>query len=96
MKRKNKKMYLSHPMQKVAVDILNDLEIILMQSKELDTCEKIFDEINRVIKEQSNKYRLGKDPFTYMLCTSKECGENCLKYQKQLAIEKYGHCDWLE
>lgn len=96
MKRKNKKMYISHPMQKVAVDILNDLEIILMQSKELDTREKIFDEISKIINVQSKKYCLGNDPFTHMLCTSKEFGENWLEYQKQSAILKYGHCDWLE
>ena len=96
MKRKVKQMHITHPMQKVAVDILNDLEIILMQSNKLETREKIFDEIYKVIEEQSKKYCLGKDPFTYMLCTSKELGENWLEYQKQLAIEKYGHCDWLE
>ena len=34
MKRKNKKMYISHPMQKVAVDILNDLEIIRSEDED--------------------------------------------------------------
>ena len=93
---KNKfKRKITGPMQKVAVDILNDLEIILMQSKELDTREKIFDEIKKVIDEKAERYVLGKDPFTSMLCTSEEYGDNWLEYQKQLAIEKYGHCDWL-
>ena len=96
MKRKVKQMHITHPMQKVAVDILNDLEIILMQSNELDTREKIFDEILNILHQQSKKYCLCKDPFTYMLCTGKEYEENSLEYQKQLAIEKYGHCDWLE
>lgn len=95
MKRKIKQIHITHPMQKVAVDILNDLEIILMQFEKLDNCE-IFDEIFEVIDKKSEKYCLSKDPFTYMFCTSKEYAENSLEYEKQFAIEKYGHCDWLE
>lgn len=89
-----KEPYISDKMQQVAVDILSDLEIVLMRSKELDTCEKIFEEIGKVIDDKSTKYWLCQDPFTSLLCTSKEYAELSYSYDKQKAEEMYGHSDW--
>lgn len=89
-----KEPYISDKMQKVAVDILSDLEIVLMRSIELDTREKIFDAICKIINENSDKYKLCQDPFTSLLCTSKEYAELSYSYDKQKAEEMYGHSDW--
>ena len=89
-----KEPYISDKMQQVAVDILADLEIILMRSKELDTCEKIFDALCEVIKDNEDKYVLQRDPFTRLLCTSKEYAKLSYSYDKQKAEEMYGYSDW--
>lgn len=84
------------PMQQVAVDILGNLEVILMRTRDYSSCEEVFDELVSIIQNQSKKYFLHEDPFTGMLCTSKEYAENSLEYDRQRMIEKYGHCDGLD
>ena len=71
--------------QRVAVDILNNLCFC----EDIKEMFRIFDDI---VKE----YNLFKDPFTCMYCTPKEYEEYSLEYEKQLMIQKYGHCDGLE
>ena len=39
---------------------------------------------------------LESDPFTGCPCSQKEYEQNKLEYDKQIMIEKYGHCDGLE
>ena len=79
-------------MQKVAVDILSDFEALMMTHNGPYT----FEEVYGIVERNAERYALCEDPFTRMLCTSKECIENQLEYEKQLAEQKYGYCDWLE
>ena len=83
-------MKITRTMQKVAVDILEDIEIYMMTHD--DTPDGIVQIYDRVF----NEYGLCRDPFTMMVCTSEECCKNILEYEKAIMIEKYGHCDGLE
>ena len=87
-----KQKKITHTMQKVAVDILKDFEILAMTHNDPYTFEEIWD----IVQKHVDGYGLCKDPFTGMICTSKEYAENSLEYEKQVAIERFGHCDWLE
>lgn len=83
---------ITHTKQKVAVSILQDFEILFMSHNGPYT----FEEVNEIVKRNAEYYGLCEDPFTRMLCTSKEAIENQLEYDRQLAIQKWGHCDWLD
>ena len=85
-----KEFVVTDTMQKVAVDILQELECFMMGRK--DTPKEIMDIYNRMFK----KYRLCNDPFVGMCCTCKEYAKQSLEYDKQTMIERYGHCDGLE
>ena len=90
-----KQKKITHTMQKVAVDILNDLEVILMMHDEVHqplTAEAII----AVIDKHEKQYALFHDPFTGMLCTAEEYMKNSLEYEKQAMMSRYGHCDGLE
>ena len=87
-----KKKQITNTMQKVAVDILNDFEILVMTNDGPYT----FDEIWMIIQKHVDSYGLFKDPFTRMICTSDEWAKNSLEYDRQTMYEKYGHCDGLE
>lgn len=87
-----KKKKITHPMQQVAVNILSDFEVLTMTHNGPYT----FEEIWAIVQKHVDNYGLCEDPFTRMICTSKEAIENQLEYEKQSAIMKYGHCDWLE
>lgn len=79
-------------MQTVAVDILQDFEILTMKHDGPYT----FAEIWAIVQKHVDSYGLCEDPFTRMICTSKEYADNRLEYEKELMIERYGHCDGLE
>lgn len=83
-------MKITKSMQKVAVDILEDIEIYMMSHN------NVPDEIKQLYDRAFTKYGLCKDPFTRMVCTSEEFSKNLLEYEKQSMIEKYGHCDGLD
>lgn len=87
-----KQKKITHPMQQVAVNILSDFEILTMTHNGPYT----FEEIWTIVKKHVDGYGLCEDPFTRMLCTSKEYAENSLEYNRQTMIEKYGHCDGLD
>ena len=87
-----KQKKITSTMQKVAVDILGDFEVLTMTHNGPYT----FDEIWAIVQKHVDGYGLYKDPFTRMICTAEEYAKNSLEYEKQVAIEKYGHCDWLE
>ena len=55
-----------------------------------------MDDVMRVWKHIYDQYGLRDDPFTHVPCTPEEYYENCLSYDKQTMIERYGHCDGLE
>ena len=79
-------------MQKVAVDILSDFEILVMTKDGSYTFEEVWD----IVQKHVDGYGLYKDPFTSMICTAEEYAKNSLKYEKQIMMERYGHCDGLE
>ena len=72
-------------MQKVAADILMQF----MFTRDMD---EVVNTYNRVLEQ----YDLCEDPFTHVPCTPEEYCESVLEYEKQIMIEKYGHCDGLE
>lgn len=77
-------------MQKVAVDILQELEIYMMMRKEVP------EEIMQIYKRMYEKYELCDDPFTGMCCTWEEFCKNSLERDRQIMIDRYGHCDGLD
>ena len=87
-----KQKKITHTMQKVAVDILGDFEVLTMTHNGPYTFEEIWD----IVQKHVDEYGLCEDPFTRMICTSKEYADNRLEYEKELMIERYGHYDGLE
>ena len=87
-----KQKKITHTMQKVAVDILQDFEILAMTHNGPYT----FEEVWEIVRKHVDGYALCKDPFTNMICTSKEYAENSLEYDKQIMMDLYGHCDGLD
>ena len=87
-----KKNKITSTMQKVAVNILGDFEILTMTHNGPYT----FEEIWAIVQKHVDGYGLFEDPFTRMICTSDEWAKNSLKYDRQTMYEKYGHCDGLE
>lgn len=78
-------MKITKAMQKVAADIL--MEFIFTQ-----TMDEVVEAYDRVFE----RYGLCNDPFTHTPCTPEEYCENSLEYEKQVMIERYGHCDGLD
>ena len=87
-----KQKKITSTMQKVAVDILGDFEILVMTHNG----PYIFEEVWDIVKKHEEKYGLFRDPFTSMICTSDEWAKNSLEYDRQTMYEKYGHCDGLD
>lgn len=84
------KQKITHKMQQVAADILSDIEIAMMDNKEIpDWIDELYDRV-------FNDYDLCRDPFTGMVCTSEEYFKNNIEYQRQTMDELYGHHDGLE
>lgn len=83
--RKPKEFKVTETMQKVAVDILEQLIFC-----------KTIEEVDKVIKSVFEKYKLNSDPFTGLPCTNNEYADNLLEYSRQAMIERYGHCDGLD
>lgn len=82
---KTTKPKITDSMQKVAVDILEHLIFC-------KTIEEVRGELDRLYE----KYELCDDPFTGIPCTTKQYFKNKHEREKQLMVEKYGHCDGLE
>ena len=55
-----------------------------------------MEDVMKVWGDVYEQYDLRDDPFTHTPCTRKEFYENCLEYDRQTMIERYGHCDGLE
>ena len=87
-----KQKKITSTMQKVAVDILQDFEILVMTHNGPYTFEEVWD----IVKRNAEEYELCEDPFTRMLCTSEEYAKNSLEYDRQTMYEKYGHWDGLD
>lgn len=80
-----KQKKITHTMQKVAADILTRF----MFTRNMDEVIEVY---NKVMEE----YELCSDPFTYTPCTFEEYCKMQIEYEKQVMIERYGHCDGLE
>lgn len=78
-------MKITKTMQKVAVDIL--MEFLFTRD---------MDEVIEAYKRVMKKYGLCEDPFTYCPCTPEEYCESSLEYERQIMMERYGHCDGLD
>ena len=80
---KKKEIKITEKEQRVAVDILQELEIWMMnRSGNSDTSEseqQIYDIFNRMFK----KYRLSRDMFTGMCCTDKEYERSVIEWYRQ-------------
>ena len=80
---KKKEIKITEKEQRVAVDILQELEIWMMnRSGNSDTSEseqQIYDIFNRMFK----KYRLSRDMFTGMCCTDREYERSVIEYYRQ-------------
>jgi hypothetical protein len=72
-------------MQKVAAEILTEF----MFTHDMDD---VFETYDRIFKQ----YGLCDDPFTGTPCTPEEWSKNRLEYDRQVKMERYGHCDGLE
>lgn len=71
--------------QRIAADILTQF----MFTRNMDDVKEVWGEVFK-------QYGLHEDPFTHTPCTNEEYFENRSEYEKQLMIDKYGHCDGLE
>lgn len=87
-----KKPKITHTMQKAAVNILSDFQILTMTHNGPYT----FEEIWAIVEKHTKNYALCEDPFTRMLCTSEEYAKNSLEYARQTMYDKYGHWDGLD
>ena len=78
-------MKITKTMQKVAVDILMEF----MFTQDMDEVVEVYDRV-------FERYGLCNDPFTHTPCTPEEYCKNKLEYERQIMIERYGHCDGLD
>ena len=85
-----KRVKITDSMQKVAVDILSDLEAYMMMS------ENYPEEVMQIYRKFYDKYELCDDPFVGLCCTTKEFFKQSHERDKQLMYERYGHCDGLD
>ena len=75
---KNKQPKITNTMQKVAVDILEDIEAYMM------SVQSVPQELLEIFNKYKKKYELCEDPFTQMICTTKEWAKNRFDYYSKL------------
>lgn len=78
-------MKLSKRDQRVAADILTAFMFT-----------KTMDDVINVWNDLFEKYDLCSDPFTHAPVTPEEYAKNKMEHDRQVMIERYGHCDGLE
>lgn len=77
---------------KITKAMQKTVSYILTQFMFADTLEEALDIWNNVYEQ----YELCTDPFTGCPCTPDEYNKNSLEYQRQIMMERYGHCDGLD
>ena len=82
---KQKKRKITDKDQRIVAEILT----MLMFTETMEEVRKICDSIYKA-------FELCDDPFTGCPCSCKEAAENRLEKEKQIMIDRYGHCDGLE
>lgn len=80
-----KRRKISERDRQVAAEILTEFMFV----RDMDDVSKTWDDVYE-------RYDLRDDPFTYTPVSPGEYAKNSLEYQKQVMIERYGHCDGLE
>lgn len=80
-----KKPKITDKMQEVAADILTQF----MFTNTMEDVMKVWHAVY-------GQYELCDDPFTLTPCSLKKCCRNSLEYDRQIMIERYGHCDGLD
>ena len=76
---------LSDNIQCAVADVLTQF----MFTNTMDDVWKVWDSV-------FDQYDLCSDPFTDTPCSPKEYSKNKLEYERQIMIDKFGHCDGLE
>ena len=80
---KKKKTKITEKEQRVAVDILQELEMWMMSrpgnSEPSDSEQQIYDIFNKMFQ----KYQLSRDMFTGMCCTDREYERSVREYYRQ-------------
>ena len=71
--------------QRIAAEILTQFMFTRNMGEVLQTWENIY-----------KQYELCDDPFTHCPCSPEDCYKSKLEYEKQVMIDRYGHCDGLE
>ena len=80
-----KRRKISERDRQVAAAILTEFMFV----RDMDDVSKTWDDVYE-------RYDLRDDPFTYAPVSPGEYAKSSLEYQKQVMIERYGHCDGLE
>lgn len=80
-----KQEHITKSMQKEVISILEEFYFV----KTPDDFVKVYDSIMK-------KYDLYGAPFTGLPVSFEEYLKNSIELEKQIMIEKYGHCDGLE
>lgn len=57
---------------------------------------RTMDEVMEVWNRIHEEYELCSDPFTNTPCSPEEYVNSKLEYERQVMMERYGHCDGLE
>lgn len=78
-------MEISKRAQRIAADILTELMFT-----------NTMDDVINVWNDLIVKYGLFFDPFTHTPVTPEEYAKNMSEHDRQVMIERYGHCDGLE
>lgn len=87
----NKKVYIpTDKEQRVAVNFLERLTVINWEGSKKDSTT-FAEELNGLIDEMTEFYKIEADPFTSFPCTTKEYLKNRAEYHKQTMEERYGY-----
>lgn len=78
-------MKINEKTQRIVADVLTQF----MTTKTMDDVATVWNQIYE-------QYGLCDNPFTHTPCSPGEYEKDRLEYDKQIMIERYGHCDGLE
>lgn len=78
-------MKITETKQKVAADILTQFMFV-----------NCIDDVTKAWNNVYEQYELCSDPFTGCPCSEQEYCRNVIEYEKQVMIERFGHCDGLD
>lgn len=92
---KNSKLKITDSKQRVAVDFLESLTVLLYFNKDCDgnilDDRPLEERLHELITSYTEKYQIESDPFTSFPCTTKEYFQNLAEYNRQSMEAKYGY-----